>query len=141
MRVTTILLLILSVLVATTEAQGMVMNIEQIIKLESSGNPTAYNKGESAIGLMQIRPCVLTEWNRTHPHKKYSINDLFYTHINIEVGSWYLEHRIPEMLNRYGKPLSVENIIISWNAGIKYVRDNIEPPKKTKRYIKKYLEG
>jgi soluble lytic murein transglycosylase-like protein len=79
-------------------------------------------------------------WNVAHPNDKHTIEDMFIPRFNVKVGSWYLEHRIPEMLNHYGKPLSVENIIISWNAGIEYVR-NGRTPKSTKRYLKRYFTG
>lgn len=121
-------------------AQPLTININAIIQIESSGNPTAYNEGEIAIGLMQIRPCVVQDWNKAHPNDKHAIEDMFIPRINVKVGTWYLTARIPQMIKAYRKAVTIENIIIAWNAGIKYVR-NGRTPKSTKRYLKRYFTG
>ena len=135
----TIILLITALTTEVVMAQPLTININAIVQIESSGNPTAYNGREIAIGLMQIRPCVVQEWNKAHPNDKHTIEDMFIPRLNIKVGTWYITRRIPQMIVAYRKDITIENIIIAWNAGIKYVKDGIAPPRKTKQYIKKYL--
>lgn len=141
MRTLIITVLLLTLTTGVAMAQPLTININAIIQIESSGNPTAYNEKEIAIGLMQIRPCVVQEWNKAHPDDRHAIEDMFIPRLNVKVGTWYLEHRIPEMIRAYRRPDTIENRIIAWNAGIKYVKDHLEIPNSTRKYIARYLEG
>ena len=51
---------------------------------------------------------------------------------------YYMHIRIPQMLRAYGLPVTTTNMIISFNAGIKSVRDGRTPPI-TVAYLKKYF--
>jgi len=42
------------------------------------------------------------------------------------------------MLKAYKKPVNLENILTSYNAGIDYVVSNKKLPKETQNYISKY---
>jgi hypothetical protein len=46
-----------------------------IIKIESNGDPSVINWKEQAMGLLQIRPCMLKEVNRIVGYEKYSTKD------------------------------------------------------------------
>ncbi len=118
-------------------AGGSLINIKKIIQIESSGNARAWNKGEDARGLCQVRICVLREYNERHS-KRYSMQDLFIPEINIEIASWYLEKRIPQMLRHYGIAVTPENVIIAYNAGINYLVRHKPIPQTTRRYLLKY---
>ena len=114
------------------------VSIAIIILIESSGNPGAVNG--QAKGLMQITPVVLKEYNKFNPDG-HAFNTMDYellnASINKRIGTWYLNHRIPQMLRAKKKPVTVKNILIAWNAGIKYVgKDNL--PLETRNYLTKY---
>ena len=113
------------------------INIDTIIQLESSGNPNAYNSKDGDSGLMQITPILLAEWNIFHK-TKVTQKDLFNADLNRRIGTWYLTKRIPQMLRAFKKPVTIENILICYNAGIAYVAKNRKLPEVTKRYIEKY---
>ena len=46
--------------------------------------------------------------------------------------------RIPRMIHAYHKPLTVQNILVAYNAGISYVRYDKLLPLETINYINKY---
>jgi len=114
------------------------INLEIIKQIESSGKPEAFNEVSKARGLYQITPIVLKEWNNFFPKGKYSEDDLFNPEINEKIASWYINDRIPSMLKYFKKPVTLDNVLISYNAGIDYVVHNRNLPKETNDYISKY---
>lgn len=115
------------------------IDLGAIETIESSGNPLAHNKATGARGAYQITPICLQEWNNYHPNDTHTAEELFNYEINRKIAVWYLEVRIPEMLRYYGKPVTVRNILISYNFGIKHVVEGTALPDETKAYIKLYL--
>ncbi|MFH1801212.1 MAG: lytic transglycosylase domain-containing protein [archaeon] len=92
--------------------------VEKIIYAESKGDPGAYREDTKAMGLMQITPIVLEEWNSLSPSKQFKIEDLFNPYINVNVGTWYLYKRIKgHYLPHYKLKLHEENMLASWNIG------------------------
>lgn len=114
------------------------IELKKIISIESRGNSRAYNSRSKARGLCQITPICLREYNNFHKSEQYTLNDLWNPEINKKIAIWYLEVRIPQMLKYYGYEISVENIIISYNAGIDYVVSRRELKQETIDYINKY---
>jgi soluble lytic murein transglycosylase-like protein len=147
-------------------AQDVDVNI--VIQIESGGDPNAYNKKSGAIGLMQITPIVLKEYNQlatgrnlyTSQHhyingmiikwwdvakslERVNIEELFDETTNIRIGYWYLNTRIPQMLSTHEIPDTINSRLISYNAGIKvckdYHRGKIKKlPRETRNYLTKY---
>jgi len=117
------------------EAQEIDYNI--IATIESSNSAYAYNSKTQATGLYQITPICLKEWNDYHRDDQYCMNALFDWVINRKIASWYLEIRIPRMLKYYNVPITLDNILWAYNAGIGNVVKG-RMPKETKDYIKKY---
>lgn len=113
------------------------IDLRKIISIESKGNIKAYNSRSKAKGLCQITPICLKEYNAFHKIK-YTAKDLFNKEINIKIASWYLEIRIPSMLQYYCKEINTRNILISYNAGINYVVKDLPLKQETKDYITKY---
>jgi hypothetical protein len=117
-------------------AHAEIIDMNAIAQIESSGNPQAYNPQDGAIGKYQITAVVLKEYNNYHT-QKFTRKDLYNEHINFEIASWYMRVRIPQMLVYYRLPLTTENKIIAWNAGISNARKG-RIPAITKQYLAKY---
>ena len=116
--------------------------IAVIIVIESGGNPLAYNKKSGAVGICQITQACLDDYNYYH-QKKIKLEDLYDSKLNKQVAEWYLNKRIPTMLDYYAIEDTVENRLIAYDWGIgnlrKYKKGKIkELPKETKDYIEKY---
>ncbi len=118
-------------------ARADIVDMRIIQQIESAGNPSAFNRASGARGLYQITPIVLQEWNNFHPKNKHTLSDLFNAGINEQIAAWYIYNRIPQLLQYFHKPITVVNVIKSYNAGIRSVR-NSYTPEETKKYIAKY---
>ena len=134
-----ILLLALLFLIGTAEAkESFIVRKDVIMKIESGGDVWAYNPSSRAKGLYQITPVVLREYNEWHPSRIIGEDEIFLPDRNERVAIWYLSERIPQMLVHFKKPVTARNILISYNAGIKYVVKNLELPEETSSYLQKY---
>ena len=108
------------------------ISIPAIIALESSGNPHAYNKTSGAIGLMQITPVCLEDWNTTkgkfsfeeqfgkpgtyfYETRYLNIADLYNPNINLIIGQWYINTRIKQDFLK-GKG-TIDDILICYHDG------------------------
>lgn len=134
--------------------------IPAIIQVESSGNPNAFNKNSGAIGLMQITPIVLKEYNEINGHyveirtgefntyedvakklNRITYEQLYDEYINIKIGTWYLNRIWEHYLPHYKLDQTLENLCIAYNFGIgnlvKYRQGTTKLPLETKNYIKK----
>jgi len=113
------------------------VDIPTIIIIESSGNPSAIGT-HGEMGLMQITPIVLVEYNNFHNlYLQFGSKQLFDPLINTTVGNWYINIRIPQMLKYYHIPDTINNRIWCYNAGIKNVLEE-RLPFTTRNYIQKY---
>jgi len=115
-----------------------IIDMDRIQSIESSGDPNAFNQKSKARGLYQITPIVVEEWNNYHPKEKHTVDDLFDPKTNYKMANWYMNDRIPQMLRAYGKEDNLNNRLVSYNAGISYVKDSRPLPQETKDYIRKY---
>lgn len=121
------------------------IDLSAIIKIESGGDPKAYNKKSGARGLCQITPICLDEWNNFHPKYKISLGRLYDPRINKMIAEWYLNERIPAMLRYWGIAVTVEMVLGAYNWGPNNVRKFMDKeiealPKETANYIAKYKE-
>lgn len=114
------------------------IDMSKVFQIESSNNPLAWNKGEDARGLGQIRPIVLKEWNNFNPKTQHVGDELFNPEVNKKISNWYMNKRIPQMLRHFGIQDTVRNRIIAYNAGIATLTQGREIPSITKRYLKKF---
>jgi hypothetical protein len=129
------LLIIFSLMAGSAMASEIDMSVIQ--QIESSGRPDAYNARSGARGLYQITPICLQEWNNFHPKDQHTLDDLFHPDTNTKIATWFMLIRIPQMLRYYGVPVTIENMIVAWNAGIVYARRGVVPTE-TANFIKKY---
>lgn len=114
----------------------------KIIELESNWRYWAVGNSRD-IGLMQITPIVLKEWNNNKNKNKYTQGDLFHPLKNLEVGEWYLHEKIGgHYLPHYKLPFTEENKAACYNAGpslIGRIGDATENfdrlPRKTQNYL------
>ena len=119
-------------------AQEPLINLEVIKMIESNGDPFAYNERTRCYGLYQISEICLEEYNQFNK-TNYNITNLFMPEIAEKIARWYFEVRIPQMLKYYHKPVTVENCIIAYNAGIQAVVKGYTP-KETRVYLRKYAQ-
>jgi soluble lytic murein transglycosylase-like protein len=112
------------------------VDMDRIYQIESSGDPNAVNNVTGARGLGQIMPGALKEYNH---YNKANIqpDQLFVPQINHQISVWYMNRRIPQMLNHYGVPDTEVNRVAAYHAGAHNVaRGRIGPA--TQDYITKY---
>ena|SRR3990167_3815804 len=112
--------------------------IPAIIQIESGGNPRAVSP-KGAIGILQITPIVLEEYNQVE--KRIIKGPLFDPQVNIEYGQWYLRRLKDHYLkDKY----TIERMLAAYNGGITRLRDvNYDVSKmssETKNYVKKVMQ-
>lgn len=115
------------------------INLSTISSIESSGNPGAIGDHGRSRGLYQISKAVIDDYNRAH-NTSYLHQDALDQEIGKKVASWYFQERIPALLKHFKKPVTLENLIVSYNCGIGCVVKGRVPPV-TRAYIKKYKEA
>lgn len=119
----------------------MPIDMNSIYQIESSMNPKAYNPKSKALGLGQITPIVVEDWNNMHPHAQTTHAQMIDPLANQKMSDWYMNQRAPQLLKHYGIPDTVENRLVTYNAGIghtiNYAKGGIIP-QETVDYIKKY---
>lgn len=110
-----------------------------IVQRESAFDVNARG-ADNEVGLAQLlRGGAIAEWEQY----KAPLGDYAKPDNNLEVAAWYLGKRIPAMLRHYGKPVTIENRVIAYNAGIGRVLSG-EVPGLTKDYVafvKGYMES
>ena len=84
---------------------------------------------------MQITKPALTDYNAYHK-TTYTVDDLYNPNVNLKIGKWYLLKRCPQLLRAHGIPVTLDNILWTYNAGIGRVIKGIMP-KETEDYIKR----
>ncbi len=93
-------------------ARDMVDIINAIIQVESSGNENAYNSKEDAVGVLQIRRCMVDDVNRILARmgssETYSYSDRWNRHLSIEMFDIFCTY--------YGLN-TAEEMARCWNGG------------------------
>ena len=102
--------------------------------VESGGNPLAESL-KGAVGLMQIRQPALDDYNNAH-NEGLTMDDMEDVSSNRKVGRWYISKRIPQMLSKSRIPVTLDNVLWAYNAGISKIQQGIMP-QETKEYIPK----
>ena len=129
---------VMFLLMNTGFAHGSQINMKAIRQIESSDCVFKVGRYEDARGCYQLTKWVIRDWNHYHPYELYTMETAAEDAANEKIASWYLNKRIPAMIRAYGKPVTTDNILIAYNAGIKYVVNGEEIPKITKQYLIKY---
>ena len=114
-----------------------------IIEIESGGNSQAFNKASGAIGLMQITPIVVDEYNQvTASYPGVNLDDLYDSFWNRYIGEWFIERIKTHYLKGKG---TVDDVLVcySWGYG-RWRKWNAagrvwgQLPRETRNYIFKY---
>ncbi len=132
-----LILLIALIIPSYGNAQGVKIDMAKIALIESSNNPKAYNKKSGAVGLVQITKPVLIEYNQRWK-TNWNMEDLYNADLNLLVGTWYMEDRIPQLLHHYKIKDTVRNRLICYNFGIGNLKKGLPLPAETRNYIIKY---
>ena len=106
------------------------IEMEALSKVESSGDPRAFNKVTKATGKFQITPICLKDFNE-QTNNDFTMKDLFDAKINSRVTKWYLFIRIPQLLKAKGINDPTDEQILAHYGGYKNVGD-------AKGYLAKY---
>lgn len=129
----------------TVKKAPLMVDMNKIYSIESSNNPNAYNHNSGARGLGQVTSVGLADYNQLNPKAPYKQEQLFDPVVNSQVSNWTMNQRIPQMLNAYSIPDTVENRLIAYNWGIgnlrKMTQGQAQLPLETSNYIKKYAQG
>lgn len=130
---------------AKQTASAVHIDINKIVKIESSGNPKAENKTTGARGLCQLMKPTWEEVVKKM-HKDWSWDDAFDGDKNKAVGEYYTNTEIPRMLKHFHIEDSVPARLAAYNWGIGFLKREYEKggdwqsrlPKETRDYIAKY---
>jgi hypothetical protein len=101
--------------------------VAAIISVESNNDIAAYNSGEDAVSLLQIRKCVVDDLNRIYGSKRYTYKDRWSREKAIQMFWEYQEH--------WNKDIHLESCSRIWNGGPRG-----ESKSSTDRYYIKVLE-
>jgi len=82
--------------------------IDAIIYVESRGDSMAYNAGEDAVGVLQIRPIMMREVNRLLKENKYTLDDRWSKSKSIEMFNVIKAHTTNPTNERLAR---------DWNGG------------------------
>ena len=82
--------------------------IDAIIHVESRGDSMAYNAGEDAVGVLQIRPIMMREVNRLLQENKYTLADRWSKRKSIEMFNVIKQHTTNPTNERLAR---------NWNGG------------------------
>lgn len=113
------------------------IDINKINQIESSGREKVIGDDGKAFGLNQIHAATLKDYNKAN-NTNHTKDDLLNKDVNNKVADWYLNNEIPRMLKAIGKPDTVRNRLIAYNAGINKVKKGSILSKTTTNYLKKY---
>jgi hypothetical protein len=132
----------------TTEPYDWTDIMEAIVKVESSGNPRAFNPKNNCAGILQITPILVKDCNQILSRRKskvrYTLQDRYNVEKSKEMFVLYQE--------TYNPQHDLERAIRLWNGGPKYgikstekyfqkVMSKYEPPTPTEGYDNITNEG
>lgn len=123
--------------VRVTAVKQPTVNISQLMQHESNFVADAQGKNGD-MGLGQITPIALADWNQMHPQEQYqhTPEHMFNPVINTRVTSWLANTRAPQQLRAYGLPDTLENRLAVYNGGIGTLRGKGITPQ-----VQKYIDG
>jgi hypothetical protein len=117
--------------------QQQLLNMDLIQQIENAPKDPKALSPKGAMGLYQIMPIVVEDWNQMHPNEQLTNDQMFDPDMNTKVALWYAHQRIPQLLTSFGHPLTTDNALVAYNAGISHVGEE-KLPLETANYLTKY---
>mgnify|MGYP001613850062 CR=1 FL=1 len=112
------------------------VNMKIISTIESNNNPKAVSQ-MGAVGLTQITYVCLSDYN-VYNHTRYTMQDLFNSEINLAIGTWYMNVRVPGLLRHFKIEDTIDNRLKSYNCGIGCLVSKRKLPSETIYYLQRY---
>jgi len=110
----------------------MIILFTAIWGVESQYRLTPPDGKAGEVGPLQIRQCVISDWNAAHPEDQLQLDDARGILVARKVFCWYVTYWGAQATRRYGHIPSMESYARIWNGGPKgYLR------RSTKDYWKK----
>ena len=103
--------------------------IAAIIYVESRGDSMAYNAGEDAVGVLQIRPIMVREVNRLLGKDSFTLADRWSKIKSVAMFN---------VLRRKMKGASNKKIARTWNGGYRVKKSTLKYWGKVKKHIIKH---
>jgi membrane-bound lytic murein transglycosylase MltF len=139
-----VVMIVAAVMLQLTQEDAMAqakISLSAIRDIESSGNARAYNKRSGATGMFQITQPVVDEFNQFNG-ANLKLNDMYDEGRAAQAAQWYLGERIPQMLNAYKIPVTEDNVLAAYNAGVGKTKTSYRTgsplPAETLTYQKRY---
>lgn len=130
---------------ADVEYKTVSIDLRAIRDIESGGNARAYNKRSGATGMFQITQPVIDDFNTAYPKRGLKLKDMFDENRAAQISQWYLGERIPQMLNAYKIPITEDNVLAAYNAGVGKTKTSYRKgtplPAETVEYQKRYKKA
>lgn len=114
------------------------IDLRIIAQIESNNDPLAYNKSSGAVGMYQITPVCLMDYNELI-RDRFELSEMFDEHKAFIVANWYLNKRIPRLLKHFKLADTTENRLRAYNSGIGTLFEGMYPAE-TRNYVKKYQQ-
>ena len=94
------------------------ISLPALAMVESSNNPNAvsFAGAKHGRGTYQVSEVLLIDYNKRFK-TSYSPHELFNSEINKKVATWALYEEIPRLLKHYGKEVTLEAVLQSYNIG------------------------
>lgn len=109
--------------------------IPLLIQVESSGDPNAIGDGGKAVGILQIHECVVYDYNKWFPNKRYGPAIRLDKEKSIEICKAYLTHYGKAYEKKTGKKADIYILASIWCAGPDGYKQI-----KTNKNVQKYIE-
>lgn len=102
--------------------KGGAVDLIKLAAIESSLDPEVISDTED-YGLLQINAIALESYNK-YNKSKYTTKDLLNPEINVKVGDWFINKRIPALLKSEGLEDNLENRLAAYNQGARGLAKN-----------------
>lgn len=128
-----------SVRASAVAPEPLRVDMNRLIQNESNFVADAVGK-QGDMGLGQITPIALADYNQANPKQQYQHNtkDMFDPGINTQVSDWLVNTRAPQLLKAYGLEDNLDNRLAVYKAGIGNVVSGKAWTPATKAYINKF---
>lgn len=116
------------------------VDLNRLFQTESNFIADAIGK-KGDMGLGQLTPIAVADWNKNHPNEQYNHapEDMFHPETNAKISNWAVNIQAPKYLKALGLPDTVDNRLAMYKSGYGNMKSG-EAWKsgETQKYINKY---